>query len=101
MQNGECLLFTRLSVSSTLRDWVGTAELKIADSREHNLILRDLDGECMKELWHYLPVMVNMQHEGQLIPLKFDDCFYDLSELSSYKQLYLGATIFSKVNEQQ
>lgn len=70
---------------STLRDFVAVAELKVVDSREHDLVIRDLQGGsvkelevvCRKRLRRYIPVMANMRREGKLLPLKFDDRFYE------------------------
>ena len=54
---------------STLRDFVAIAELKIVDSREHELVIRDLQGKsvkeleaaCRKRLRRYIPVLSNMR----------------------------------------
>ena len=69
---------------STVRDFVAIAELKIVDSREHDLVIRDhigsvkeLEAVCRKRLRRHLPLMANMRREGQLLPLKFDGCFYE------------------------
>ena len=35
---------------STLRDFVAVAELRIVDTREHNLVIRDLEGGSVREL---------------------------------------------------
>ena len=68
------------SPRSTLRDFVAIAELKIVDSREHDLIIRDqstsvkdLEAVCSRRLRRYIPVMANMRREGKLLPLKFDE----------------------------
>ena len=74
---------------STLRDFVGIAELKKVDSRELDLVLRDqgvtsvrdLKVVCRKRLRHYIPVMSNMRREGQLLPVKFEARFYEWSIL--------------------
>ena len=69
---------------STVRDFVTIAELKIVNSREHDLVicdhvgsLKELEAVCRKRLSRHLPVMANMRREGQLLPLKFDDRFYE------------------------
>ena len=69
---------------STVRDFVAVAELKLVDAREHDLVIRDLQGgsvkeleaACRKRLRRHLPVMANMRREGKLLPLKFDERFY-------------------------
>ena len=80
------------------------AELKIVDSREHDLVIRDqsasvkdLEAVCRRRLRRYIPVMANMRREGKLLPLKFDEQFYE----ENYKRALLGATKFAKVNDQQ
>jgi len=67
-----------------VRDFVTIAELKIVNSREHDLVicdhvgsLKELEAVCRKRLSRHLPVMANMRREGQLLPLKFDDRFYE------------------------
>ena len=70
---------------STLRDFVAIGELKIVDEREHDLVIRDMQGGSVKELEavcrkclrRYIPVMANMRREGRLLPLKFDERFYE------------------------
>ena len=69
---------------STVRDFVAVAELKLVDAREHDLVIRDpqggsvkeLEAACRKRLRRHLPVMANMRREGKLLPLKFDERFY-------------------------
>ena len=69
---------------STLRDFMAIAELKKVDSRELDLVLhnqevkwvRDLEVVCRKRLRCYIPVMINMRREGQLLPMKFEARFY-------------------------
>ena len=68
---------------STVRDFVAIAELKIVDHREHDHVIRDhagsvkeLEAACRRRLRSYLPVMANLQREGKLLPLKFDEQFY-------------------------
>ena len=69
---------------STLRDFVAIAELKKVASRELDLVLRDqevksvrdLEVVCRKRLRCYIPVMINMRREGQLLPMKFEARFY-------------------------
>ena len=59
------------------------AELKKVDSRELDLVLRevksvrDLEVVCRKRLRRYIPVMSNMRREGQLLPMKFEARFYE------------------------
>ena len=70
---------------STLRDFVAIAELRIVDAREHDLVIRDLEGgsvkeleaACRKRLRRFLPVLSNLRREGRLLPLKFDHRFYE------------------------
>ena len=69
---------------STVRDFVAIAELKIVDHREHERVIRDhvgsvkeLEVTCRKRLRRYLPVMANLRREGKLLPLKFDERFYE------------------------
>ena len=70
---------------STLRDFVAVAELKLIDSREYDIMLRDLQGGSVKELEamcrrclrRHLPVMAGMRREGKLLPLKFNARFYE------------------------
>ena len=74
---------------STLRDFVGIAELKKVNSRKLDLVLRDqgvtsvrdLEVVCRKRLQRYIPVMSNMRREGQLLPMKFEARFYEWSIL--------------------
>jgi acetylornithine/succinyldiaminopimelate/putrescine aminotransferase len=64
---------------------VGIPELKKVDARVLDLILRDqqvnsvreLEAICRQRLRRYIPVMDNMRREGQLLPLKFDQRFYE------------------------
>ena len=70
---------------STPCDFVAIAELKIVNGREHDRVLsdwqsgsvRELETACRRRLKCYLPVVADMQREGKLLPLKFDDRFYD------------------------
>ena len=69
---------------STAYDFMAIAELKIVDHREHDRVIRDhaasvkeLEATCRTRLWHYLPVMANLWSEGKLLPLKFDEQFYE------------------------
>ena len=69
---------------STVRDFVAIAELKIVDHREHERVIRDhvgsikeLEVTCRKRLRRCLPVMANLRREGKLLPLKFDERFYE------------------------
>ncbi|XP_078360331.1 uncharacterized protein LOC144644673 [Oculina patagonica] len=70
---------------STVRDFVAIAELKKVDARELDLVLRDqqvasvkqLETLCRRRLRRFIPVMENMRREGKLLPLKFDQRFYE------------------------
>ena len=67
---------------STLRDFVGIAELKKVDSRELDLVLRNQGVTscrivCRKRLRCYILVMSNMRREGQLLAMKFEARFYE------------------------
>ena len=83
MQHGLCLPSCRLSSEHTTRLPVAIAELKKVDSRELDLVLRevksvqDLEVVCRKRLRRYIPVMSNMRREGQLLPMKFEARFYE------------------------
>ena len=73
--------FDWLTVPEAPCETVAIAELKIVESREHNLVICDLPGESVKELEaicrrhlrRYVPMMNNMRREGKLLPLKFDE----------------------------
>ena len=70
---------------STLRDFITIAELKKVDLRAFEIALANYQGEsfreleqmCRKSLRHYMPLMSTMHCEGQLLPLKFDQRFYE------------------------
>ena len=69
---------------STVRDFFAMAELKVVDFRTRDLVIRDhvgsvkeLEAVCRKRLKRHLLVMADMRREGQLLPLKFDDRFYE------------------------
>ena len=70
---------------STLRDFIAIAELKKVDSRAFEIALASYQGEsvrelekmCRKSLGRYMPLMSTMRREGQLLPLKFDQRFYE------------------------
>ena len=70
---------------STLRGFIAIAELRIVDgyefesaSREISVdSVKDLETVCRRRLRQHLPAMANMRREGQLLPLKFEDRFYD------------------------
>ena len=70
---------------STLRDFIAIAELKKVDSRAFEIALASYQGEsvreiekmCRKSLGGYMPLMSTMRREGQLLPLKFDQRFYE------------------------
>ena len=60
--------------------------------------VKELEAVCGRRLWWDLIVMVNMPWEGQLLPLKFDDWFFNQICLSFNKQTApLGATDKIKV----
>ena len=94
---------------STVRDFMAIAELKIVDHQEHDRVIRDhagsvkeLEAICRTRLRRYLPVLANLRREGKLLPLKFDERFYDWCCFSLNKKTApLGATTFAKVNDQQ
>ena len=66
-------------------DFVAIAELKIFDGRDHDWVLsdwqsgsvRELEAACRRRLRCYLPVVADMWQKGKLLPLKFDNRFYD------------------------
>ena len=70
---------------STLRDFIVIAEVKKVDSRAFEIALPNYQGEsvreleqlCRKSLRHYMPLMSTMRREGQLLPLKFEQRFYE------------------------
>ena len=69
---------------STVCDFLAIAELKIMDHREHDRVIRnhagsvkELEVTCRTRLWRYLSVMANLRREGKLLPLKFDERFYE------------------------
>ena len=60
--------------------------------------VKELEAVCERRLWWNLIVMVNMPWEGQLLPVKFDDWFFNQICLSFNKQTApLGATDKIKV----
>jgi len=89
---------------------VEIAELKIMDHQGHDCVImlalkKGLEAACRKRLRNYLSEMANLRCEGKLLPLKFDEwfftencCFY---MYLNQKMAPLGATKFSKVNDQQ
>ena len=69
---------------STVHDFVAIAELKIVGHQEHDHVIHDhagsvkeLEATCRTRLQRYLPVMANLRREGKLLPLKFDERFYE------------------------
>ena len=69
---------------SAICDFVAIAELKIVDHRGHDRVIRDhagsvkeLEATCRTRLPCYLPFMANLPREGKLLPLKFDERFYE------------------------
>ena len=89
LQENSCSMANAFRLSgcprSTLRDFVAIAELKIIDRREHDRVLsdwrsgsvRELEAACRRRLKRHLPVVADMRREGKLLPLKFDERFYD------------------------
>ena len=89
MQENRCSMACAFRLAScprsTLRDFVAIAELKKVNVRELDLLQRDqqvssvreLEAVCRKRLRRYIPVMNNMRREGKLLPLKFDERFYE------------------------
>ena len=72
---------------NTLRDFIAIAELKRVDSRAFEIALANYQGEsvreleqmCRKSLRHYMLLVSTMRRDGQLLPLKFDQRFYEWS----------------------
>ena len=70
---------------STLRDFIVIAELKKVDTRAFESALANYQGEsvreleqtCRKSLRRYMPLTSTMRREGQLLPLKFEQRFYE------------------------
>ena len=89
MKDNNCSMANAYRLSgcprSTLRDFIAIAELKKVDSRAFEIVLANYQGEsvreleqiCRKSLRHYMPLMSIMRREGQLLPLKFDQRFYE------------------------
>ena len=84
MKDNNCSMANAFRLSgcprSTLRDFIAIAELKKVDLRAFEIVLANYQGEsvreleqmCRKSLRRYMPLMSTMRHEGQLLPLKFD-----------------------------
>ena len=89
MKDNNCSMANAYRLSgcprSTLRDFIAIAELKKVDSRAFEIALASYQGEsvrelekmCRKSLRRYIPLMSTMRREGQLLPLKFDQRFYE------------------------
>ena len=89
MKDNNCSMANAYRLSgcprSTLRDFIAIAELKKVDSRAFEIALANYQGEsvrelekmCRKSLGRYMPLMSTMRREGQLLPLKFDQRFYE------------------------
>ena len=88
MKDNNCSMANAYRLSgcprSTLRNFITIAEL---DSRAFEIALANYQGEsvreleqmCRKSLRRYMPLMSTMRREGQLLPLKFDQRFYEWS----------------------
>lgn len=80
-----CAFRLAICPRSTVRDFVAIAELKKVDPRELDIVLRDqqvasvkqLEALCRRRLCRFIPVMENMRREGKLLPMKFDQRFYE------------------------
>ena len=91
MKDNNCSMANAYRLSgcprSTLQDFIVIAELKKVDSRAFEIVLANYQGEsvreleqiCRKSLRRYMPLMSTMRREGQLLPLKFDQRFYEWS----------------------
>ena len=91
MKDNNCSMANAYRLSgcprSTLRDFIAIAELKKVDSRAFEIVLANYQGEsvreleqiCRKSLRRNMPLMSTMRREGQLLPLKFDQRFYEWS----------------------
>ena len=89
MKDNNCSMANAYRLSgcprSTLQDFIAIAELKKVDSRAFEIALANYQGEsvrelekmCRKSLGRYMPLMSTMRREGQLLPLKFDQRFYE------------------------
>ena len=70
---------------STLGDFVAVAELELVYPRKYDLVIRNVQGSsvkeleavCKKRLQCHLPVMANMRKETKLLPLTFEERFYE------------------------
>ena len=89
MMENQCSLACAFGLAicprSTVRDFVAIAELKKVDPRELDIVLHDqqvasvkqLEALCRRRLRRFIPVMENMRREGKLLPLKFNQRFYE------------------------
>ena len=89
MKDNNCSMANAYRLSgcprSTLQDFIAIAELKKVDSRVFEIALTSYQGEsvrelekmCRKSLGRYMLLMSTMRREGQLLPLKFDQRFYE------------------------
>ena len=75
----------RSTVGRQLTDRLPTANQQVTDrlrkkencgKHDHAGSLKELEATCRRRLRSYLPVMANLQREGKLLPLKFDERFY-------------------------
>ena len=80
-----CAFGLAICPRNTVRDFVAIAELKKVDPRELDIVLHDqqvasvkqLEAVCRRRLRRFIPVMENMRREGKLLPLKFNQRFYE------------------------
>ena len=89
MKDNNCSMANAYRLSgcprSILRDFIAIAELKKVDSRAFEIAIANYQGEsvrelekmCRKSLGRYMPLMSTMRREGQLLPVKFDQRFYE------------------------
>ena len=72
-----CAFRLAICPRSTVRDFVAIAELKKVDPRELEIVLRDQQVTSVKFIRRFIPVMENMRREGKLLPLTFNQQFYE------------------------
>ena len=80
-----CAFRLAICPRSTVRDFVAIAKLKKVHPRELEIVLRDqqvtsvkqLEAVCRRQLRRFIPVMENMRREGKLLPLTFNQRFYE------------------------
>ena len=97
MKDNNCSMANAYRLSgcprSTLRDFIAIAELKKVDTRAFEIALANNQGESVKELEQmcrkshrrYMPLMSTIRCEGQLLPLKFDQCFFTCYKNGSFR----------------